>query len=142
MNHKDRMLAGLPYKAWMDGLSRERLENKKKIYAFNHLEPDRFEEKAKLLKEILGKTGEYVNIEAPFHCDYGYNIEVGENFFACLMSEKSESVPMPRLRPMFPSIRPDILSIRIPEIPVMNTGSTLQSEIMSGSAEMSVSCRG
>lgn len=76
------MLAGLPYKAWMDGLSQERLENKKKIYAFNHLEPDRFDEKEKLLKEILGKTGEYVNIEAPFHCDYGYNIEVGENFFA------------------------------------------------------------
>ena len=76
------MLAGLPYKAWMDGLSQERLENKKKIYAFNHLEPDRLDEKEKLLKEILGKTGEYVNIEAPFHCDYGYNIEVGENFFA------------------------------------------------------------
>ena len=82
MNQKERMLAGLPYKAWMDGLSQERLENKKKIYAFNHLEPDRFDEKEKLLKEILGKTGEYVNIEAPFHCDYGYNIEVGENFFA------------------------------------------------------------
>ena len=82
MNHKERMLAGLPYKAWMDGLSQERLENKKKIYAFNHLEPDRFDEKEKLLKEILEKTGEYVNIEAPFHCDYGYNIEVGENFFA------------------------------------------------------------
>ena len=82
MNQKDRMLAGLPYKAWMDGLSQERLENKKKIFAFNHLEPDRLEEKEKLLKEILGKTGKYVNIEAPFHCDYGYNIEVGENFFA------------------------------------------------------------
>ena len=24
----------------------------------------------------------FVHIEAPFHCDYGYNIEVGENFFA------------------------------------------------------------
>ena len=82
MNQKERMLAGLPYKAWMDGLSQERLENKKKIFAFNHLEPDRLDEKEKLLKEILGKTGEYVNIEAPFHCDYGYNIEVGENFFA------------------------------------------------------------
>ena len=82
MNQKERMLAGLPYKAWMDGLSQERLENKKKIFAFNHLEPDRFDEKEKLLKEILGKTGKYVNIEAPFHCDYGYNIEVGENFFA------------------------------------------------------------
>ena len=82
MNQTERMLAGLPYKAWMDGLSQERLENKKKIFAFNHLEPDKIEEKEKLLKERLGKTGKYVNIEAPFHCDYGYNIEVGENFFA------------------------------------------------------------
>ena len=31
MNHKERMLANLPYKAWLDGLSEERLENKKKI---------------------------------------------------------------------------------------------------------------
>lgn len=28
------------------------------------------------------KTGESVYIEAPFHCDYRWNIEVGENFFA------------------------------------------------------------
>ena len=82
MNQKERMLAGLPYKAWLDGLSEERLENKKRVFAFNHLEPDRQDEKERLLKEILGKTGEYVNIEVPFHCDYGYNIEVGENFFA------------------------------------------------------------
>ena len=45
MNQKERMLAGLPYKAWMDGLSQERLENKKKIFAFNHLEPDKIEER-------------------------------------------------------------------------------------------------
>ena len=36
----------------------------------------------KLIKEILGKTGNTVCIESPFHCDYGHNIEVGENFFA------------------------------------------------------------
>ncbi|MCR5755899.1 MAG: sugar O-acetyltransferase [Acetatifactor sp.] len=82
MNQKERMLAGLPYKAWMDGLSEERLENRKKIHKFNHLEPGNFEEKDRLLKEILGKTGRSINIEAPFQCDYGYNIEVGENFFA------------------------------------------------------------
>ena len=82
MNQKERMLAGLPYKAWMDGLWEERLENKKKIYRFNNLEPGNPEEGEKLLKEILGKTGENITIEAPFHCDYGYNIEVGENFFA------------------------------------------------------------
>ena len=82
MNQNERMLAGLPYKAWMDGLSEERLENKKKIYRYNNLEPGNFEEQNRLIKEILGKTGENINIEAPFHCDYGYNIEVGENFFA------------------------------------------------------------
>ena len=82
MNQKERMLAGLPYKAWMDGLSEERLENKKKIYKYNNLEPGNFEVQDRLIKEILGKTGKNINIEAPFHCDYGYNIEVGENFFA------------------------------------------------------------
>ena len=69
-------------KAWLDGLSEERLENKKRIYQYNLLAPDAVEEQEKLIKTILGKTGKYVHIEAPFHCDYGYNIEVGENFFA------------------------------------------------------------
>ena len=82
MNQKERMLAGLPYKAWLDGLAEERMENKKRIYKYNNLPPDAVEEQDALIKEILGKTGENVHIETPFHCDYGYNIEVGENFFA------------------------------------------------------------
>ncbi len=82
MTQKERMLANLPYKAWLDGLSEERLENKKRIYRFNNLPPECEEEQTELLREILGKTGRNVHIEAPFHCDYGYNIEVGENFFA------------------------------------------------------------
>ena len=82
MNQKERMLAELPYKAWMDGLSEERMENKKRIFRFNHLPPEDVEEQDLLIRKILGKTGDYVHVEAPFHCDYGYNIEVGENFFA------------------------------------------------------------
>ena len=82
MNQKERMLAGLPYKAWLDGLAEDRLENKKRIYKYNNLPPEAEKEQDELIKEILGKTGENVHIEAPFHCDYGYNIEVGENFFA------------------------------------------------------------
>ncbi len=82
MDHKERMLANLPYKAWLDGLAEERLENKKKIYKYNHLEPGNSEEKDMLIKDILGKCGDYINIEPPFFCDYGYNIEIGENFFA------------------------------------------------------------
>lgn len=82
MNQKERMMAGLPYKACLDGLSEERTNNKLKIYEYNLLRPDETEKMNALLKDILGKTGENVFIEAPFHCDYGKNIEVGENFFA------------------------------------------------------------
>lgn len=76
------MLAGLPHKAWLDGLSEERMENKKRIYRYNSLSPEQGEEQAALIKEIIGKCGENIWIETPFHCDYGWNIEVGENFFA------------------------------------------------------------
>ena len=82
MNQKERMLANLPYKAWLDGLEEERIENRKRIYEYNNLPPEQWDRKTELLKNILGKTGENVHINAPFHCDYGYNIEVGENFFA------------------------------------------------------------
>lgn len=82
MNQKERMLAGLPYKAWLDGLGEERFACKQKIYDFNNLAPNLDESATSLLKSILGKTGENICIEAPFHCDYGWNIEVGENFFA------------------------------------------------------------
>ena len=82
MNQKERMLANLPYKAWLDGLEEERIENRKRIYEYNNLPPEQWDRKTELLKNILGKTGENVHINAPFHCDYGYNIEVGEYFFA------------------------------------------------------------
>lgn len=82
MNHKERMLAGLPYKAWLDGLSEERVENKLKIYNYNLLCPDEKKKMDEMIKDILGKTGDNIFIEPPFHCDYGKNIEVGDNFFA------------------------------------------------------------
>lgn len=34
------------------------------------------------MQSLFGKTGRSFVVEQPFHCDYGYNIEIGENFFA------------------------------------------------------------
>lgn len=82
MNQKERMLAGLPYKAWMDGLAEERMENKKRIYEFNLCPPQETEKIERLIRSILGKAGTNITILAPFHCDYGKNIVVGDNFYA------------------------------------------------------------
>jgi acetyltransferase-like isoleucine patch superfamily enzyme len=82
MNQKKRMLAGLPYKAWLDGLSEERTALKKKTFKYNSTPPSKFKKMDKLIRSIVGKCGSTICINPPFHCDYGYNIEIGENFFA------------------------------------------------------------
>ncbi len=82
MDQKERMLRGLPYKAWLDGLEEEREACKAAVYELNQLRPEERDRIPEILKKLFGKTGENVWIEPPFHCDYGWNIEVGENFFA------------------------------------------------------------
>lgn len=82
MNQKERMLAGLPYKAWMDGLEEERLETRKKLFQYNHLNPEDGKLRDRLIRQLLGKSGSSVYIEPPFHCDYGSHIEAGDNFYA------------------------------------------------------------
>ena len=82
MNQKERMLNGLPYKAWLDGLEEEREICKQFVYELNVLPPKERGRIPELLKKLLGKTGENVWIEPPFHCDYGWNIEIGENFYS------------------------------------------------------------
>lgn len=82
MNQKERMLAGLPYKAWLDGLPDEQLANRKRVFKFNHCPPDDLEKVEEYTRDILGKAGKNIKIMAPFSCDYGRHIEVGDNFFA------------------------------------------------------------
>ena len=60
----------------------DREKAKEQLYDYNRLRPSQQEEKMQLLKSFLGKTGNNLIIEPPFACDYGYNIEVGENFYA------------------------------------------------------------
>ena len=55
MNQKERMLAGLPYKAWLDGLSEERTENKLKIYEYNLLHPNETNKMSELFPVIITK---------------------------------------------------------------------------------------
>src|SRR5699024_12577841 len=40
------------------------------------------QKRAEILRELLGGTGENIDIEPTFRCDYGSNIYVGENFYA------------------------------------------------------------
>ena len=83
MNEKEKMLAGELYDAnYNDDLIKERYWVKNKCYDYNQLKPSNHKGKENIIKEIFGKTGNVFTIEQPFMCDYGYNIEIGENFYA------------------------------------------------------------
>ena len=79
---KEKMLAGEIYYAPDGELAAERIKAKDMTYDFNMLKPSKREERENLLRKILGKAGKNLWVESPFQCDYGYNIEVGDNFYA------------------------------------------------------------
>ncbi|MDR1501766.1 MAG: sugar O-acetyltransferase [Prevotella sp.] len=83
MTEKEKAAAGLLYDANNDkDLLQAREKAKEILYDYNLLRPGMQTEKKQMLKSLLGKTGENFIFEPPFFCDYGYNIEIGENFFA------------------------------------------------------------
>lgn len=83
MTEKEKAIKGLLYNPNRDS---ELLENMEKtsvlLYEYNHQSPLKKDERKKLLKSILKRIGENSEIRSPFFCDYGYNIEIGDNFFA------------------------------------------------------------
>lgn len=83
MTEKEKCVQGLLYDANYDAeLLAERLRAKELLYDYNRLRPSQQTERRALLERLLGKMGQQTVIEQPFFCDYGYNIEVGANFFA------------------------------------------------------------
>lgn len=83
MNEKEKMLAGELYDAnYNEELQKEREKAKDLCYEYNQIKPSKQEEKRKIIRQLLGSTKQNFLIEQPFMCDYGYHIEIGENFYA------------------------------------------------------------
>lgn len=79
---KEKMLAGELYIAADPQLVQERLNARRLTRLYNQTLETEENRRTELLKELLGSTGKNIYIEPTFRCDYGYNIHVGENFYA------------------------------------------------------------
>lgn len=83
LSNKQKMLSGLAHQPYDTELAQLRLENKKRLFRYNtQICPSEKEQRVELIKKILGKYKGEPHINAPFFCDYGCFIEVGDNFFA------------------------------------------------------------
>ena len=82
MTEKEKMLAGMLYDAnFNDELTRERIKCKDLCHEYNQLAPSDGTRQKRIIETLFGKTKGAFSIIAPFWCDYGYNIEIGENFY-------------------------------------------------------------
>ncbi len=69
---------------WANGFaeefSRDLVICEEKCFEFNSLPPSRKDERRAIIRGLFRSTGEKFNINPPFHCDFGYNISIGNDF--------------------------------------------------------------
>lgn len=82
LTEKNKMIAGQLYRSGDDLLRNERKQARRLLKVFNGTLPDESERRVVKLRELLGALGQQAEIEPPFYCDYGYNISIGDNFYA------------------------------------------------------------
>ncbi|WP_010283207.1 maltose acetyltransferase domain-containing protein [Bacillus timonensis] len=79
---KEKMLDGGLYNPTDPELVKDRIRARRLTRLYNQTIETDNEERKRLLKELFGTIGENLYVEPTFRCDYGYNIHVGENFYA------------------------------------------------------------
>ncbi|ELZ05280.1 maltose acetyltransferase domain-containing protein [Natrialba asiatica] len=81
-SEKEKMLHGELYDADDPELVAEREHARDLTRRYNRTVANDSGKRRNLLEELLGSLGDECHIEPTFRCDYGYNIHVGENFYA------------------------------------------------------------
>lgn len=82
MTEKEKLQAGELYYSEDRELVAERANAKKLCMEFNSATYNDFQKRERLLDRLIALKGENVHIEPNFFCDYGYNIIIGDNFYA------------------------------------------------------------
>lgn len=83
MTEKEKAKAGLLYNNNYDKeLIKERMNCQAACQQYNQLPVHDLTNREAQLRRIIGSIGNSFCIEQPFHCDYGYNIHIGDHFYA------------------------------------------------------------
>lgn len=81
MTEREKMLRGEAYDAGDSLLVEARIKARRLTREFNAIDPADFEESARVLELLLGEMGEGCRVEAPFSCDYGSQIRMGDRVY-------------------------------------------------------------
>lgn len=81
MTEKQKMLAGELYQPGDAELQADQAAAKAWMVRYNAALGETASVRRAMLGELFGSVGEGAVIRPPFHCDYGYNIHLGEGVF-------------------------------------------------------------
>jgi maltose O-acetyltransferase len=80
-DEKGKMLSGELYDPSDPTLVAEREQARALTRWYNGTSEDEPETRRRILEELLGSTGDRLQVEPPFRCDYGSNVHVGDDVF-------------------------------------------------------------
>jgi len=80
-SEREKMLSGRLYRASDPELAAARVAARRQTATYNATDPGAGDERLRLLRELLGHAGDGVVVETPFHCDYGWNISLGDHVY-------------------------------------------------------------
>lgn len=82
MTEKEKMISGEFYNANDAQLVNDRDKCKEICFLYNRLMPHQKADKIEIIKNLVGSIGKNFLFEPDIWFDYGYNIEIGDNFYA------------------------------------------------------------
>lgn len=83
MTEKELRAAGMYYRPFQDKELRDEYQRAAGlVFKLNSICNNDYAARYGVLRELFGGIGEECTVVSPFHCDFGYNIMVGEKLFA------------------------------------------------------------
>lgn len=95
MNELTKMRAGQYYDADDEALLQMRSTARSLTGQYNRSEHEQHRARVALLQTLFARAGTGIYVEPNFHCDYGANISVGDNFYAnfgCVILDCAEVI--------------------------------------------------
>lgn len=78
----DKCYAGMMYDTTFPGREEAHLECADLCFEYNHTRPSDMLRRETLIRQLFGKVGTNPYVEQNIFCGFGFNIEVGDNFFS------------------------------------------------------------
>lgn len=82
MTEWEKCLSNLLYDTTFPEREEQHLKAADLCYEYNQTRPSNIKKREEIIRKLFGKAGKNIYVEPNIFCGFGFNIEVGDNFYA------------------------------------------------------------